>query len=160
MKLIAHRGNITGPNPEQENQFIYLYNAVTLGYDVSVDIWIMDGEVWTGHDSPTYKLDWNQLYKLKINGWFHCKNLEAFTHFTGMQSNKQYYNWNYFWHQNDDFALTSNHYIWTYPNKNLGPFSIAVLIDGVKNEYTEKDLTKCHGICSDYVKKIKENLNA
>ena len=34
MKLIAHRGNIDGPNPSQENRQEYIEAAIAEGYDV------------------------------------------------------------------------------------------------------------------------------
>ena len=33
MKLIAHRGNISGPEPERENTMDYIEEAIQLGYD-------------------------------------------------------------------------------------------------------------------------------
>ena len=39
MKLIAHRGNIDGPNPERENSPEYIEEALKAGYDVEVDVW-------------------------------------------------------------------------------------------------------------------------
>ena len=39
MILIAHRGNIDGPNPELENSLQYIDKAIDSGYNVEVDIW-------------------------------------------------------------------------------------------------------------------------
>lgn len=160
MKLISHRGNLNGPNPEQENQFVYLYNALISGFDVQIDVWLIDGMVWTGHDKPTYKFEWNQLYKLKVGAWIHCRNLEALKFFSSTYNAKQFYNWNFFWHQNDDFAITSNHLIWTYPGKELTSSSIVTLTNEYNVSYNEKDLDNCYGICSDNVIKLKGIYNA
>ena len=38
MKLIAHRGNIDGPNPSKENHPEYIESAIVDGYDVEIDL--------------------------------------------------------------------------------------------------------------------------
>ena len=64
------------------------------------------------------------------------------------------FKYEYFWHQNDDFILTSSNFIWTYPGKHLTKNSIAVLPE-VDKEYWEyvKSLT-IYGVCTDYVEKF------
>ena len=39
MKLIAHRGNVNGPDPLTENTPEKIESAITAGYDVEIDIW-------------------------------------------------------------------------------------------------------------------------
>ena len=56
MKLISHRGNINGPNKEQENHPDYITSALKQGYDVEVDVWLIDGNIVLGHDEPQYDL--------------------------------------------------------------------------------------------------------
>jgi hypothetical protein len=56
-------------------------------------------------------------------------------------------NINCFWHQEDDFTLTSSGFIWTYPNKNVLDNSIIVDNDP---KWKEKNY-KCYGVCSDYI---------
>ena len=58
----------------------------------------------------------------------------------------------YFWHQEDDFTLTSKNYIWTYPGKPYTPKSIIVMPeDNLKlfdfNQIKEYDV---YGVCTDY----------
>jgi len=60
---------------------------------------------------------------------------------------------NYFWHQTDDFTLTSRGYIWTYPKKEYFEKSVIVNLD----ESVPKNL-KVYGICSDYIENIKAKL--
>ena len=56
----------------------------------------------------------------------------------------------YFWHQEDDYTITSKGYIWTYPGKKILPKSICVLPERVN--YKKID---CLGICSDFIGKYK-----
>ena len=60
---------------------------------------------------------------------------------------------NVFWHENDDFTLTSKGYIWTYPGKSLTKNSIAVMPEIKKFQ----NLESCFGICSDFISTYLKN---
>lgn len=119
MILISHRGNIKGSNRKRENTPEYISEAMNLGYDVEVDVWFVKGSFWLGHDNPDVKIKESYLENKKL--WCHAKNLPALER---MLKNKKIH---CFWHQEDDFQITSNGYIWTYPDKPLCQNSIAVL---------------------------------
>jgi hypothetical protein len=147
--LIAHRGNIKGPNPQLENSPEYLHAAFQQGYDVEVDVWYFPNSGWwLGHDSPQYKWDNKQFPNFF---WCHCKNINALNEFKANVLYPQ--TCKYFWHQNDDYTLTSSGHIWVYPGKSLGQYfnSIAVLPETVSNW----DISKAIGICSDNISKYK-----
>jgi hypothetical protein len=57
-------------------------------------------------------------------------------------------NMNSFWHQEDDYTLTSHGWIWCYPGKTV-PLSYRTI--AVMPELYDTDWTKFGGICSDYV---------
>jgi hypothetical protein len=146
MILISHRGNINGPIYELENRTDYIDKAIQMGYDVEVDLWLINEELFLGHNSPQYKIDvgWltDRFYKL----WVHCKNIESLIF---LKKNK--FNLNYFWHETDKSVLTSKNYIWSYPIKKFEPGTIAVL-----PEIHDSIVDRCEGICSDYI--IKYNI--
>lgn len=154
MKLISHRGNIDGPNPLYENSIKYIEGALLEGFHVEIDIRFnqQDKKLYLGHDEPQYPVDWFWLSKYKDFLWIHCKNIEALYEFSYGTNG-----FNYFWHQTDDFAMTSMNYIWTYPGKYYTPKSVIVMPEnsiGLK----KLDMIKaynCFGVCSDYVDKIK-----
>ena len=60
-------------------------------------------------------------------------------------------NCHYFWHQEDDYTITSKGIIWTYPGKLLLKNSICVL-----PELFNKQILNCLGICSDYIQNYKK----
>ena len=64
MILIAHRGNVSGPNPEMENNPLYIDRALEKGYDVEVDI---RGSFYTkfylGHDEQQYMVSPEWLFE-------------------------------------------------------------------------------------------------
>ena len=57
------------------------------------------------------------------NLWIHCKDITTLYEFTKYQQS----GYQYFWHQEDDFTLTSNNHIWTYPGKPYTPNTIIVM---------------------------------
>jgi len=143
MKIISHRGNVAGPIPNLENNPSYISDAISEGYDVEIDFWFNSNGLYLGHDLPTYQItdDFLNIHKDKI--WIHCKNLYALRYLYGTDLK-------YFWHQEDDFTLTSNEKIWTYPNKDIFDQSIIVCKD---LESTKKIIEEsiAYGVCSDYV---------
>lgn len=150
MKLIAHRGNVYGPDNEKENSPDHILNAIDLGFDVEIDVWGKDNDLFLGHSEPQYDVDNSFIENFSDKFWVHCKNLEAL-----YICNFLLKDINFFWHQEDDYALTSKKIFWTYPGKHLSTNSILVLPE--KNNY--EDLGgKFYGICSDYVLNIKEKL--
>lgn len=142
MIKIAHRGNISGPNPESENEPLYLVAAIAQGFDIEVDIRMDTDGIYLGHDGPQYQVDEGYLEDIKDHAWFHCKNIEAMGYFVNAMPDARF-----FWHKNDDYTLTSNGYIWTYPGKVLTNKSIAVVLDK-----TDLSIFKdVYGVCSDYL---------
>jgi hypothetical protein len=153
MKLIAHRGNITGPDFTQENSPEYIENALESGYDVEIDIRYdkKTDSLFLGHDEPQYKVSLYWLAGRMDNLWIHCKNIDALDFFVTSTGG-----FNYFWHQNDDFTLTSKKYIWTYPGKPYTPKSIIVMPENVYGLDIESlRAYNCYGICSDFVGNVK-----
>jgi hypothetical protein len=147
MILISHRGNIDGENKNKENTPNYIDNAILEGYDVEVDVWCKDGNIYTGHDSPISKIDLKWILDRCDKLWIHIKNIECLEYF------KPFDEINYFWHQTDDVTLTSKGFFWTYPGKMLTRYSIAVLPEMEKFE----NVDIAYGICSDYIYKYKKN---
>ena len=142
MILISHRGNIDGPNSKLENSPEYIQLAIEKGFDVEVDVWYKNNNWWLGHDEPTYKVPLDFFFHGSM--WIHAKNIEALCKF-------EPWGLNVFWHQNDDFTLTSKRHIWTYPGKKLLTRSICVLPE--KANYKEFN---CLGICSDLIQDYKK----
>lgn len=146
MKLISHRGNIDGKFESYENEPNYIDKAIDLGYDVEIDIWVIDGVLFLGHDEPQYGVTQMWLNQRFGKLWIHCKNIEALEWFNSIGG------FNYFWHEEDTLTLTSRGFAWVYPGKQPVKNSIAVM-----PEIYNDDITKCIGICSDYIKKYKND---
>ena len=149
MIIISHRGNIRGPVPDKENRPSYIDCAIGNGYHVEIDVRSIDGELWLGHDEPQYKVERDFFEQEGL--WIHAKNLDALLWLTTTD-------YNYFWHQEDDFVITSHHYIWTYPGKPLTGNSIYVLPENVDSEFKNVKSKVCAGICSKFIRKIQDKI--
>lgn len=153
MKLIAHRGNISGINSDRENSPEYIEESITFGFESEVDVWYNEEtkELMLGHDEPKYKVSFSWLRDKKNKLWIHCKNIQALYYFSSITEK-----FNFFWHQQDDFTLTNRGYIWTYPGKCITPMSIMVMPEWKINNLNLYDfkLFNCYGVCSDFVSNI------
>lgn len=141
--MISHRGNINGRLEISENEPNYIDLAISRGYDIEVDVWYEYDALWLGHDRPDYVVDLIWLRDRIEKLWIHCKNIDAVVYFKECD-----FEFNYFWHQEDDLTLTSKKFIWAYPGKQPIHNSIAVM-----PEINDDDVSECLGICSDYIEK-------
>lgn len=145
MIYIAHRGNISGPNPEKENHPDYLIEAIKKGFHVEVDVWFEDGNFILGHDEPQYQVSNKFFFNNKI--WCHAKNIAALSELRNKGSLI-----NCFFHDTDACTLTSQGWIWTYPGQMiLSSRAIAVMPERVEGW----DWSVAGGICSDIVNRYK-----
>lgn len=144
MILISHRGNINGRIEEAENRPDYIDDTIRLGYEVEVDVWVIDGTFHLGHDKPQYGISIDWLYQRKDKLWIHCKNIKAAEWFNSLLGT-----YNYFWHQNDVMTLTSRGYIWS----NIGYY----LQKGITVSLEYKKVPEyIGGVCSDYISLYKK----
>jgi len=150
MLLIAHRGLFQGPNKSLENKPEQIMKALLKGYDCEIDLWVVNSELWLGHDGPQYPIIKDFLDQPGL--WIHAKNLEALHWLTGTD-------YNYFWHQNDSFVITSYHFIWTFPENKLTDRSIMLMPEWANPELKGLEDVTCYGICSDYVELIASTRN-
>ena len=147
--IISHRANIDGPNSETENNPDQILKCIDLGYDVEVDLWysLSEREFYLGHDNPEYQVDYHWIKTHKQKLWIHCKNIDCLYKLSTIQDK-----FNYFWHQEDDYTLTSKNFIWTYPGKSHTPNSVIVMpernLDLV--DFNQVRSYNVYGVCTDY----------
>lgn len=141
MILISHRGNLNGRVVDLENTPEYIDLAISKGFDVEIDVWLVDGKIYLGHDSPEVDIAKSFLSERKDRLWVHCKNVDMVS-FLNLEKGL----FNFFWHENDTLTLTSNGYIWAYPGKQPIKNSVAVL-----PEINQDLITGCVGVCSDFI---------
>ena len=141
MRVICHRGNIDGPNPLLENDPSHIRRALNLGFDVEVDVWSINGNYILGHDSPTHFV--KALFLRGERLWCHAKNKDALERM--IRDDKIHC----FWHEEDDYTITSNGHVWVFPGKPLFKGAICVKPE----QGVDGNLGECYAVCTDYPQK-------
>lgn len=149
MIFISHRGNLYGKDTETENSTKSIDTALSLGFDVEVDIWFKDNSFHLGHDRPQYPIDKEYLVNPKI--WCHLKNEEALLTLKDLKIDIHY-----FWHEQDQYTITSKGYIWSYIGMPISKYSICVLPEKTNNIL--QNIKHSLGICSDEIALYKEKI--
>jgi hypothetical protein len=151
MLNISHRGNLYGQDKNRENNPKAIEECIIKGLDVEIDICIVNGKPFLGHDEPEHEISYNYLNDLSDNLWVHCKDYEALIFCQDSP------NINYFTHDNDQYTLTSKNFIWSHP-KN-GPIERAINV--MPEKYLKSTDAKhfnayldCLGICTDIIGKL------
>ena len=141
MILISHRGNLEGKNEKLENHPDYIEEAKKKGFDVEIDVWFIKNNFFLGHDEPQFRVDSKFLEDQKL--WCHSKNSDALKELSKL-------NCHFFWHNTDDYTITSKGFIWIYPGKPVLKNGICVMPEKTKNINLD-----CRGICSDFIESYK-----
>ena len=173
-RIIAHRANIGGPNPDVENNPEQIDKCIAEGYDIEIDLRYDDltKTLWLGHDSPDYKVTWYWLAQRIRYLWVHCKTYNTLCELSDQSLPKERgYDvdtggCNYFWHQEDDYTITSNNIIWAYPGKPYSDMkmlketqnlsnTVIVMPEWNKLDWGSLQVLRCYGICTDHPEKLK-----
>jgi len=137
MIYISHRGFINGKDTKLENNPDQINYLLEQNINVEIDVRFYKNKFYLGHDEPSYEIDKKFLNNSKL--WCHAKNYETLNVLTKIDCH-------YFWHQEDDYTITSKGYIWVYPGKPPIDNSISVLPEDFKI-----NTSKCFGICTDHL---------
>ena len=147
MILIAHRGNFNSKQPDKENTFSYIMDAIDEGYDVEIDLWYQDDQFYLGHDFPQHPISESELASIKVYSWCHAKNMTALHELLVRK-------YNVFFHDQDLCTLTSTGVIWSHKHQ-FNPHGIVVMPS------LEKDIdiiVSAAGVCHDRLDKIEQIL--
>jgi hypothetical protein len=145
--IISHRGNLNGPLSDLENRPEQIDIAIQSHFDVEIDLWAVDGNFFLGHDYPQYSIniDWLNVRSERI--WAHCKNFQSFSYLVAKKNNL-----NFFFHQNDDYTLTSKNNIWVFPNKPYDENSI--IVSTSEDDFHHYAVNKPYGVCTNFPTKL------
>ena len=149
MIIIAHRGNLYGPD-SRENSPEAINVAIKKGFHVEVDIACKDKEILLGHDIPQYQLPdyfWNDSdYNGKII--YHCKDYAAME--WALSKGPAIH---CFAHSDDSFVLTSKRYVWTCDLRLASRNSIIMSCNPILFDMLP------YGICTDHPCRMKDYLD-
>lgn len=139
IRLIAHRGLLHGPDTTKENHPSWVEASLRSGYDCEIDLWVIDGVYYLGHDNPQYQVNEAFLQTWCEKLFVHCKNLDCLSQLTPR--------FNYFWHEYDTFTLTSKGDIWAYYKTPRAFVGTIVVLPEVCNTTLVRGIA---GICTDF----------
>lgn len=145
MIIISNKGNIEGDlTPDTENSPEAIERAITkYGLDVKIDIWVDENlNVFLGEIYGIYPISVEFIINRHYNLWIQCRNLNALS----LMSSLKYVN--FFWHEEDTYAVTSKGHIWSYPGVESN--SRTILVD---NEGNLPEHFPC-GICTNFPLKL------
>jgi|TARA_R110002074_G_scaffold162057_2_gene320486 hypothetical protein len=142
--FIAHRGNINGVNPEEENTLSYLRRAHEFGYGVECDLQVHNDVLYFGHDEPQEPVDYHFISQPNV--FCHAKSVD--TMIVLLNSGVHC-----FYHQKDDMTLTSFGYMWCYPG--FHPKDKRAIWLDLGNIPIPSIDKKIYGICGDNINVFK-----
>lgn len=157
IKLISHRGNLDGRMPKKENHPKYIIDAIQSGYDCEIDLRVNEHDkLFLGHDEKQYEIDKDFLLEYRNELWVHCKDRNSLNKMVSDDEFKSVMN--YFYHENDDYTLTSRGHVWAYPNRHSTDNCVMVILDEntirLITEYDLDFVKDPFGICTDWVARI------
>jgi hypothetical protein len=151
MIIIAHRGNLIGPNSKHENTQFIAQKAIDLHFDVELDLWETDNDDWWfGHDCPESIIPKSFILEHKNHIWIHAKTGQTLQ--LALDNKLKC-----FYHNVDDFTLTSNGCIWRYPRNDLPISRDTVVVlpetncnNQIPHSNLETMLHEARAVCTDY----------
>jgi len=142
MKLISHRGNITKSIPESENTPDYVEIALKK-YDCEVDVWLKNDSFYLGHEGPTIEV--SKQFILHPGLWCHAKHYESLQALLDVNAHC-------FFHQKDDYTITSKGVIWAYPRQKGDKNTVCVH----PHELALEDVKKFYGVCANNIEEYED----
>ena len=107
MRFIAHRGVFDG-NYTNENTMVQVQLALDKGFDVECDIRVVNGTYFLGHDDAIEEVKKELLRDDRF--WCHAKDGQTLSSLIDDGCHA-------FFHQDDDYTLTSRSIVWVYLKK-------------------------------------------
>ena len=161
--IIAHRGLTNGPSKEDENKPKQIVENIISYPKVinEIDVWIND-QIFLGHNEPTYEVNLEFLQNYSNNLILHIKFINN-NSINALDNLKQILNCCHtFCHDDDEFTITSKHWVWSHPKNGLKENCIIVMPEKFLNLESDKDLKllrKTKWVCTDYPLKMIELVN-
>lgn len=150
MILIAHRGNVNQIIPDRENHPDYIDKAITQGYDVEMDVRLIDGKLLLGHDTPDYEVSLQWFRDRNSWLWVHCKNFAALEYLVEEDYLRIFY------HQKENHTIINGcNLIWSHELSEAGRLSIIPLLSEKDLESYSLYSDKVYGVCSDFVERVR-----
>ena len=149
-RRILHRG-ISISDSLSENHPLTIKHRNDNGYSCEYDIWFFNDTWWLGHDKPTYNVVCIDTFiRQSADNLIHAKDGATFAEIIKYCRERGYNN-EIFYHTNEDYVLTSNMNIITYPGRYIVCSSICMMPENAGREYSIDEHNNTTTICSDLI---------
>lgn len=143
-RFICHRGNLEHKELATENSPSLLDKRIADGYDVELDVWYKDDQLFLGHDAPEHPITFEWLMQ-SSKKYIHTKNAETLEYLL-LRCGKEGYNPNIFYHTNDHYSLTTRNHIIVLPGQEILTGSVNMMPE---MSPVLKDSSRAYAVCSD-----------
>lgn len=152
MKIISHRGNISGPDHSHENTVEQIQKCIDLGYDVEIDLRMRNGAPHLGHDSADHEVAADWLRERQSNLWIHVKEYSALVWLMSEVPTA-----NFFCHESDRYTLVSNGKVWCHDLTNVMTDKCVIPLLSLEQvqSYDFKNQGSLYAVCTDYVRECE-----
>ena len=149
MIFISHRGNIDEVYPDRENSPNYIDEAIGQGYDVEMDVRLIAGKFYLGHDGPEYEVQLQWLLDRRAHLWVHTKNFAALSALITEPLRT-------FYHQKENHTIINHcNLIWSHELSEANEKSIIPLIS--QEDIARQPMPQhVYGVCSDFVELLRK----
>jgi hypothetical protein len=141
MLIISHRGNFEGKNVETENTPKQIDFLLSKNIPVEIDVRFNNDRWYLGHDYNEHSINKEYLLDRKEMLWCHAKDILALEKMLELGLHC-------FWHQEDNYTLTSKGIIWAYPYR----YAEKGILVMPSKEFLNSIDKPIYGICVDNVK--------
>jgi len=145
MKFISHRGNTVGRHKIYENSPSTIESVIIQGYNVEVDVWEMNKELYLGHDEPVWPVTLEFFKSNYDKLLIHCKDDASLFTLSCIPVLEL------FSHADDKFTLSSKGKILIHPH-TVTTYRKGILIMPEMSHYTVDEILQFDGIVSDNIK--------
>ena len=143
-RFICHRGNLERKELAKENNPDILDTRIADGYDVELDVWYKNNELFLGHDNPEYPITFEWLMQ-SSKKYIHTKDASTLEYLL-LRCGKEGYNPNIFYHTGEHYSLTTRNHIIVLPGQEILEGSVNMMPE---MSPTPKDTRQAFAVCSD-----------
>lgn len=143
-RFICHRGNLEFKELANENDPVLLDKRIADGYDVELDVWYKNNQLFLGHDAPEHLITFEWLME-SSKKYIHTKNAETLEYLL-LRCGQEGYNPNIFYHTGEHYSLTTRNHIIVLPGQEILVGSVNMMPE---MSPVPKDSSQAYAVCSD-----------
>jgi hypothetical protein len=146
MIIYAHRGNLDGPEENNENRPSQIERALEAGFYAEVDIRRSYSGFWFGHDGADYRVEDDWINERRDRLLLHVKDFETLQYIADRRLA-----WHFICHASDPYTITSRSHVWLHDIRKLVPDDRTVVpLLSLEQLRAYPYIKVVGGICTDY----------